>query len=377
MVYLDNAATTKVCESAQKAVVNAMQNDFGNPSSLYRLGLDAENIVTESARTIAQMIGCDFKEILFTSGATESNNTAILGAVSANKRAGNKIVVSAIEHPSVYEVAKALEQDGFEVEYIYPRDDGSFYPEDFAQAVDDKTIIVSCMLVNNENGALLPIERIAKAVKRKSPTVLMHTDAVQAFGKIPVNVKKLSVDLMSISGHKIYAPKGIGALYIKKGTKIKPLLFGGGQQNNMRVGTEPVPMISALAESVRELKLKQASNLAHYTRLKEYFLESIKDIDDIEYNVQNNSIPYIVSFSVDRIKSEVLLHFLEQKEIYVSSGSACSKGKKSRVLKAFGASDMKADTTLRISFSEENTTDDIDKLLENIKIGIESLAKLK
>lgn len=377
MIYLDNAATTRVCKSAADAAVNAMLCDFGNPSALYRLGLNAENIVSDAAEAIADGIGAAPGEILFTSGATESNNLALLGAARANRRAGNKIIISSVEHPSVFETAKALESDGFEVKYISPRGDGAVYARDFIDQADDKTILVSCMLVNNETGARLPVEEIAAGVHRKNPKAIVHTDAVQAFGKIPVGVKRLGVDLMSMSGHKIYGPKGIGALYIKKATKIKPALFGGGQQNGMRVGTEPVPQIAAFAAAAKFCFENLSDNSAHYRELKEYFTGLCADIPEITLNSGEDAAPYIVNFSVSGLKSEVLLHFLEQEEIYVSSGSACSKGKKSRVLKEFGRSDREADTALRISFSPETEKQQLNALAQKIQSGLKTLAKLR
>ncbi len=377
MIYLDNAATTAVCPEAKNAVLNAMVKDFGNPSSLYGLGLTAENIMSESANTIAGILNCSPKEILFTSGATESNNLALLGAARANKRNGNKIIVSEIEHPSVHETAKALESEGFEVLFIPPRSKSGLCAEDFINAADDKTILVSCMLVNNEIGAVSPVSEIAAGVRRKNPKTIIHSDAVQAFCKIPINLKRLGVDLLSVSGHKIYAPKGIGALYIKDKTKIKPLLFGGGQQRNLRVGTEPVELIAGFAAAADVCFRRMAKNAEHYAVLKREFIEKTQDIAQIALNSTDDCAPYIVNFSVDSLKSEVLLHFLEQKEIYVSSGSACSKGKKSRVLKAFGFSDRAADCALRISFCPDSSKEDIGALVNRIKLGLSTLARLR
>ena len=374
-IYLDNAATTKVCAQAADAAADAMLHTYGNPSSLHRLGMEAENLVTKAKKQLAAALSCQPGEILFTSGATESNNLAILGGCKAARRSGNKIVTSAVEHPSVLEPVRALEREGYEVSYIRPREDGSFSAQDFVDAVDERTALISAMLVNSEVGTRLPVEEITAGVRQKNPKTLVHIDAVQGFGKIPLSAKKLGADLISVSGHKIYAPKGIGALYIKKGVRVSPLLYGGGQQNGLRVGTECVPLIAAFGEAAAFCSACQRDVLARYKQLREDLLETLSQIPDVTVNSPEGSVPYILNLSVKGIRSEILLHFLEQAGIYVSSGSACSKGAKSHVLAAMGLPDERIDTAIRLSFSYETTGEQLTAFAARLKEGIDTLMK--
>ena len=374
-IYLDNAATTKVCAQAADAAADAMLHTYGNPSSLHRLGMEAENLVTKAKKQLAAALSCQPGEILFTSGATESNNLAILGGCRAARRSGNKIVTSAVEHPSVLEPVRALEREGYEVSYIHPREDGSFSAQDFVDAVDERTALISAMLVNSEVGTRLPVEEITAGVRQKNPKTLVHIDAVQGFGKIPLSAKKLGADLISVSGHKIYAPKGIGALYIKKGVRVSPLLYGGGQQNGLRVGTECVPLIAAFGEAAAFCSACQRDVLARYKQLREDLLETLSQIPDVTVNSPEGSVPYILNLSVKGIRSEILLHFLEQAGIYVSSGSACSKGAKSHVLAAMGLPDERIDTAIRLSFSYETTGEQLTAFAARLKEGIDTLMK--
>lgn len=374
-IYLDNAATTKVCAQAADAAADAMLHTYGNPSSLHRLGMEAENLVTKAKKQLAAALSCQPGEILFTSGATESNNLAILGGCKAARRSGNKIVTSAVEHPSVLEPVRALEREGYEVSYIRPREDGSFSAQDFVDAVDERTALISAMLVNSEVGTRLPVEEITAGVRQKNPKTLVHIDAVQGFGKIPLSAKKLGADLISVSGHKIYAPKGIGALYIKKGVRVSPLLYGGGQQNGLRVGTECVPLIAAFGEAAAFCNACQRDVLARYKQLREDLLEILSTIPDVTVNSPEGSVPYILNLSVKGIRSEILLHFLEQAGIYVSSGSACSKGAKSHVLAAMGLPDERIDTAIRLSFSYETTGEQLTAFAARLKEGIDTLMK--
>ena len=374
-IYLDNAATTKVCAQAADAAADAMLHTYGNPSSLHRLGMEAENLVTKAKKQLAAALSCQPGEILFTSGATESNNLAILGGCKAARRSGNKIVTSAVEHPSVLEPVRALEREGYEVSYIRPREDGSFSAQDFVDAVDERTALISAMLVNSEVGTRLPVEEITAGVRQKNPKTLVHIDAVQGFGKIPLSAKKLGADLISVSGHKIYAPKGIGALYIKKGVRVSPLLYGGGQQNGLRVGTECVPLIAAFGEAAAFCNACQRDVLARYKQLREDLLEILSTIPDVTVNSPEGSVPYILNLSVKGIRSEILLHFLEQASIYVSSGSACSKGAKSHVLAAMGLPDERIDTAIRLSFSYETTGEQLTAFAARLKEGIDTLMK--
>lgn len=376
-IYLDNSATTKVCQKSIDAVINAMQNDYGNATSLHRKGFEAEKLIINAKKEISKALMCNENEIFFTSGATESNNMAIIGSVLANKRRGKKIITTAIEHSSVLESTKFLESMGYEIVRIKPNENGEFLPLDFFNAVDDNTVLVSAMFVNNETGTILPVCEIAKAVKAKNKQTIFHTDAVQGFLKIPLKVKNTDIDLLSFSGHKIYAPKGIGALYIKKGTKIQPLLYGGGQQNGIRVGTDSVPLISGLGQAVAEILPQREKLLSNYKELKTYLISMLENNDNVIINSKQNDAPYIVNISVKKIRSEIMLHYLEQFNIYVSSGSACSKGANSHVLSAFGYSKDRIDTALRISFSKDTTKEDLEFFVEKLNDGINSLAKMK
>lgn len=377
MHYLDNSATTKPCQAAVNAAVAAMTEDFGNPSSLHRLGLNAENIMTGARRTLsAQLTGsvADADSILFTSGATESNNLAILGSAEANRRAGHTILTTTIEHPSVLEPLAHLESEGWRVVKISPRADGSFSPDDFAAAADEDTVLVSVMLVNNEVGTILPVGEIARAVRRKNPKILVHCDAVQAFGKIPFKAASLGADLISVSGHKLYAPKGIGALYVRKGVRCRPRLYGGGQQRGFRPGTEPIPQIAAFAAAVADVRPRMEETLSRYLSLKDHLLRRLSACEEVLINSPAEAAPYIVNLSAGRVRSEVMLHFLEQEGIYVSSGSACSKGAKSHVLEAMKLPPARIDSALRVSFSRETTEADIDAFADRLLLGLKTLA---
>ena len=377
-VYLDNAATTKPCEPAVTAAFQSMVEDFGNPSSLHKIGLTAEQHVTEARKAIAAALVCDPKCITFTSGATEANNTIILGAAkNYGKRSRKKIIISAIEHPSVAEPVKMLEDSGeYKVVRIKPDRNGVIDPDDFIKEVDDTTFLVSCMLVNNETGAINPVKKIFSYVKRNYPEVITHCDAVQAFMKLPIK----SADLFAIvvSGHKVHAVKGAGAMYIRKGIRIAPLVHGGGQENGLRSGTEAVPLITAFGAAVRALMGTMKNAYSNAETINNYMIEQLSKLDYIKINSrQEDCSPYILNFSVEGIRSEIMLHHLESKEIYVSSGSACSKGAHSSVLTAMGISDKLADSAIRVSICRTTSTADIDLLIEALKDGYSTLAKTK
>lgn len=376
-IYLDNSATTKVCPAAVEAVVQAMQTDYGNAASLHRKGFEAEQLLVHAKKTLAFALSCGENEIYFTSGATESNNLALIGAAQAAKRRGKKIITTAIEHPSVLETMTYLETQGFEVVRLLPDADGKYSPDAFYQAIDEQTILVSSMFVNNETGLVLPVLEIARAVKRKNPQTLFHTDAVQGFLKLPLKLKNSHIDLLSASGHKIYAPKGVGLLYVKKGVRIQPLFYGGGQQNGIRVGTDSVALIAGLAAAVQENQNRLKEHELHYRSLKAHLLSLAEEIPEIAINSPSDAAPFVVNLSVEKIRSEIMLHYLEQSGIFVSSGSACSKGAHSHVLEAFGLNRSRIDTALRISFSPETTMEDLDFLVFKLKEGIASLAKTK
>lgn len=366
VIYLDNAATTKVCDEAASAITGCLQDNYGNPSSLHGMGIDAEKIIDNTRKIIGMALACEAECIYFTSGATESNNLAVLGVAGAYGKRKRKIITTSIEHPSVSECMNKLEEDGFEVVRISPNSDGEFDVDDFINAVDGNTCMVSAMLVNNENGYTLPIGKIFKAIKRKNPDVITHCDAVQGFMKTPIKVKELNADLISISGHKIYSAKGIGAFYIKKGIRLKPICNGGGQEKGLRSGTESVPLIAGLGASVEKLNSTISCRLDKANELREYFLEKLDKLDGVAINLNDNSMPYIINVSIKGIRSEIMLHFLEEKGIYVSSGSACSKGAKSNVLKEFGLGDGLIDSAIRISTSFENTVEDMEMLVNSI-----------
>lgn len=373
-IYLDNSATTKPCKAAIEKMLEVLTSKYGNPSSLHSKGLEAEQEIELTRGVIAETLGAGAHEIFFTSGGTEANNLAILGATESNKRKGNKIVTTAVEHSSVFNSAKELEKNGYEVVYLTPNKNGEITASQLEDAIDEKTVLVNVMCVNNEVGSLFPVESLKAVIKRKRSPALLHIDAVQAFGKIPLNVDKLGVDLLSISAHKIHGPKGVGALYVRRGVKIAPRMFGGEQQQKLRPGTEAVPLISGFGAAVQQLKLSE--QYEEIRRLNELCRRELLKIEGIEINSPNTAIPHILNVSTNAIKSETMLHFLSSKGIFVSSGSACAKGKKSRVLTEMGLSQRRIDTALRISFSRYNTESDIEELVRQIRVGIETLAHI-
>lgn len=373
--YLDNSATTVTSENAAQKALMMMTTKYGNPSSLHKKGLEAELEMNKAREIIADSLSVDADELYFTSGSTESNNTVIFGVASAKRRAGKKIVTTAIEHSSVMESLKKLENDGFEVIYLSPDENGVVPPSSFEQAVDENTILVAVMAVNNEIGSIQNIERISKIVKRKNPDAIFHCDAVQAYGKMVLKPKKYNVDTLCVSAHKVHGPKGVGALYIKKGVRIAPLIYGGEQQKKVRPGTESAPLIASFATAVEEFDI--AKNREYVKSLNTYLKSELLKIDSVTINSSDDALEYVLNISVDSIKSETMLHHLEQDNVYVSSSSACAKGKKSYVLKALGLSDKLIDSSLRISFSKYNTKDDVDAFLASLKNGINTLAKSK
>ncbi len=311
--YLDNSATTKVSKAAAQKAFDIMCENYGNASSLHSLGLKAETELEGARKIISKVLGCESSEIYFTSGGTEANNTAVFGAAQALKRRGNKIVTSSVEHSSVLESMKELENRGFDVIYLSPDENGIITADKISNAVDDKTILVSIMTANNETGALNDISKIRKIVTAKKSPALIHTDAVQAFGKINIKVKKTDVDLMTITAHKIHGPKGVGALYIKKGKRIVPLHFGGEQEKKIRPGTEALPLIGAFGVAVSELEIDK--NYEKISELNAYARKKLSQIDGITFHSGENALPYIMNIAVKGIRSETMLHFLAQNEI--------------------------------------------------------------
>lgn len=376
MIYFDNCATTKPCEQAIKAAEAALRDTWGNPSSLHKMGVSSESLVNHARSIIARALNAEDNEITFTSGATESNNTAIFSAALTKGKRRRKIITTAFEHPSVSSPIKRLEEQGFEIVRIFPEKDGVINPSDVLSKIDSNTLLVSLMLVNNETGVITDVSKIFKAVKMRDKDIYTHTDAVQGFMKININSKAMYADMISISGHKAYAPKGIGALYIKKGVNLLPFIVGGGQESGRRSGSESTVLINAFGAAVNAHINDIGSRFDKASLLKEYLRDRIKDVDGVYLHEFKNSLPYINSVTVERYKSETLLHFLESKDIYVSSGSACSKGKKSEVLKSFGYNDSELESTLRISFCADNTTEQIDEFIDAIKEAKQSLVKI-
>ena len=373
-IYLDNSATTKPCKECVEKVIEMLTAKYGNPSSLHGKGLEAEQEIESARAVIAQVLNANASEIYFTSGGTEANNIAVFGSVAANKKRGRKIVTTAVEHSSVYNSAKELEKEGFEVAFLKPDEAGQITLEQIEEAIDGNTILVSMMLVNNEVGVIFPVEKIKKVIIQKKSPALLHVDAVQAFGKVPINVEKMAFDLLTVSAHKVHGPKGVGALYKRKNAHIVPRTFGGEQQKKLRPGTEAVPLIAGFGAAVRQFNLTE--QYEKIFRLNQYFREKISNMSKISINSPQNALPYIINISTNEIKSETMLNFLSSKGIFISSGSACAKGKKSRVLSEMKLSERRIDTALRISFSKYNTTEDVDEFLRQLSFGIENLAHI-
>lgn len=373
IVYLDNSATTKPCGKAIEYMKNCLEYDWGNPSSLHLLGMNAENTVSSARSLVAKSINAKPNEIIFTSGGTEANNTAVMSALSRKNR-GNRVITTAIEHPSVLETVKRLENHGFEIIYLKPDKNGIISLNDLENALTEKTVLVSIMLVNNEVGSIQPVSEAVKLVRQKSPNAFFHCDAVQAYGKMPINVNTLGVDMLTASGHKIHGPKGIGFLYLNSKTHISPFITGGGQENGMRSGTESVPLIAGLKGAVEEFDdlTKQLQNVKD---IYNYAVCRLSEIPNITVNSPDNSLPFILNISVNGYRSETLLHFLEMKEIYVSSGSACSKGNTSYVLKEMNVNPKAIDSALRLSFSKYTSKQDINLLANELKNATAKLRK--
>lgn len=375
-IYFDNSATTKTDERVAKVIYDVMTEDYGNPSSLHQKGFEAEKIYNRAKMDVAKIMNCKKEEIFFTSGGTESNNLAILGSVEALKKRGNKIITTALEHPSVSNAINHLEEKGFEVVRVYPDGKGNITPEDVLKHVDNKTILVSLMLVNNEIGTIIPVGEIAKKVRKINPLTQIHCDCVQGFGKVRFNLaRNLDVNFLTASGHKVNAPKGIGFLYVKKGSKIKPIVFGGQQQDGLRSGTENVPMAVGFALAAKLAYENLPETNENVKKIKEYIENELKDLDYIKINSPENSLPYILNISVLGIRSETMLHFLEDKGIYISSGSACSKGKLSPVLKAMKLTEKQVDSAIRLSFGKYNTMEEAEIFVKALKEGYEKIAK--
>lgn len=362
--YFDNSATTKVLDCVKDAVVDAMCVNYGNAAAKHRKGVEAENLIREAQKAIADTLKVQEKEILFTSGGTESNNTALIGTALANRRAGKHLITTGVEHPSIYNTMSFLEEMGFEVTYLPVDHLGHISLEDLENAIREDTILVSVMYVNNEVGAVEPIEAISQCIKKKNPKTLFHVDAIQAYGKYKIRPKKQGIDLLSVSGHKIHAPKGVGFLYIRDGVKIRPILFGGGQQKGMRSGTENVPGCVGLGVAAREAYKDFDARIEKLYTLREHLIAGLKPLGGVTINGSEDrtNAPQIVSASFEGVRSEVLLHALEDKGVYVSSGSACSSNHPgiSGTLKGIGVKKELLDSTIRFSLGDLNTEEEVD-----------------
>lgn len=373
--YFDNSATTKPAKEVVDAMVDVLTDNYGNPSSLHRKGDEAKAVLDKSRSALANTFSCRPDEVYFTSGGTESNNIAIFGTAAALKRRGNRIVTTTIEHPSVLECMARLESQGFEIIRLPVDRYGVVREADIYSAVNRNTILVSMMLVNNEVGSIQPVEAASRAVKRAGSSALVHCDAVQAFGKIPVRPASLHADLISVSSHKVHGPKGAGALYVKKGIRLVPYVLGGGQEENIRSGTHGIPGIAGFGAAVQSIG-DINENYEYVKDLKTLLLASLAGFDKIKINSSINSLPYIVNLSVVGVPSEVLRNFLSERGIYVSTGSACSKGHRSRVLTSMSLPHERIDSAIRISFSRFNTREEVLYLADVLKEANNVLRKV-
>lgn len=380
-VYFDNSATTKVFDCVRDIVVKTMTEDYANPSAKHKKGMEAEQYIRRAAAQIAKTLKVQEKEILFTSGGTESNNMALIGTAMANQRAGKHLITTRIEHASVYNPMAWLEQQGFEVTYLGVDEKGHISLEELREAVRPDTILVSVMHVNNEIGAIEPVEEIGAMLHAMNPSILFHVDAIQSYGKLQIRPKKAHIDLLSASGHKIHGPKGVGFLYIDQRVKIHPLIYGGGQQRDLRSGTENVPGIAGMGAAAEEIYRDHEEKMERLTGLKDYFISRMGEIPEAVVNSLpgKEGAPQIVSVSFSGVRSEVLLHALEDKGIYVSSGSACSSNHPaiSGTLKAVGVKREFLDSTLRFSFGMFNTREEADYTIEVLKELLPVLTKYR
>ncbi len=378
--YLDNSATTVVVAPVKDIMIKTMCEDFGNPSSLHLKGVDAEKYVKKVREIIAKSLKVDEKEIIFTSGGTESNNLALIGTALANQRAGKHIITTCFEHASVLSTMDFLKDMGFEITYLAVDSDGKIDLNQLKESLREDTILVSVMFVNNEIGAVEPVSEISKIIKAYNPDIVFHVDAIQAYGKYIINPKKLGIDLLSVSGHKIHGPKGSGFLYASGKVKLKPIIYGGGQQKGMRSGTENVPAIAGLGEAVKYSYDNFNEKIEKLYSLKDYFIDEVSKIDNVKINSKKGkeSAPHIVSVSFIGVRSEVMLHTLEDRDIFVSAGSACSSNKQKNVsatLKGIGLKPEEIDSTIRFSFCYETTKEEIDYAVDVIKENIAMLRR--
>ena len=373
MHYLDNSATTRVCPEAAQAALRAMTETFGNPSSTYTLGREAKKLLDQSRKQVSDALGCTPQELVFTSCGSESDNWAILAGAEAMKRKGKHVISSLVEHDAVRKSLDELEARGFEVTRLKPERDGSVSVSALEAALREDTVLVSLMLVNNETGGVTDIAGIARALKAAGSAALLHTDAVQGFLKVPFSAKSLGADLISVSGHKIHAPKGVGALYLRRGLRLKPFLVGGGQEEGRRAGTEAVPQIAAFGEACRVGRAGMTENIRRMAAMKSSLLERLRaEIPELRW--VDSAAPHILSVSLPGWRSEVLMNFLEERQIYVSKSSACKKGGRSHVLEAIGLDAATIDGALRIGLSRMTAEEDLEALCLGLRDARERLA---
>ncbi len=384
IVYLDNAATTKPFESVKEKMIETLGESYGNPSSLHSKGVEAEQYIKEAKKIIASNLKVEEKEIIFTSGGTESNNMALIGTALANQRAGKHIITTKIEHPSVHNPLVYLENNGFHITYLNVDSNGHVKINELLDAINEETILVSIMFVNNEIGAVEDVETISKAIKEKKKDIIFHVDAIQAYGKYRIYPKRMGIDLLSVSAHKIHGPKGIGFLYIKEKVKVKPIIYGGEQQKGMRSGTENVPGIAGMGQAVKEIYTNHEERCEKLYELKSYFIEKVKELGEVTINGLDgmkvkDTAPHVISVSFAGIRSEVLLHSLAEKGVYVSAGSACASNHPqiSGTLKAIGVKKELLDSTLRFSLSVFTTKEELDYTLEALKELLPMLRKYR
>lgn len=374
-IYFDNSATTRVSPEAARRALELMTEEYGNPSSLHRRGFLAEQALAQARGEIARILGAEPEEVAFTSCGSEGNNLAVIGGAMAARRRGNKVVTTAVEHESVLAPVRHLSENGFEAVYLPPRAGGAVDPEEAAAAVDERTVLLSVMHVNSETGAVNDLRAIARAARRNNPRLLIHADCVQSFGKLPVSPKSWGVDFVTLSGHKIHAPKGIGAIYAAKGSRLLPLYYGSGQERGLHPGTENTPGACAFGLAARQMWEAREENMARFRQLRERLTEKLQKMPGVCINSPPDGAPYIVNLSLPGIPSEVMIHYLERREIYVSGGSACAKGARSHVLTAMGLPVDRVDGALRVSFCRENTPGEVDEFCRQLALGLEELAR--
>ena len=370
--YLDNSATTPLCNEALRAMEQALTTQYGNPSALHAKGIAAKGLLTDARRSVAAALGANPAEIYFSPSGTLANNTAVFGAAAMLQKRGRRVITTAVEHPSVLNCMAALEERGFEVIYLPPAANGGFAPEDLRQALTKDTVLVSTMLVNNETGAINPVEHIAPAVRKAGAPALIHIDAIQGFGKLPFRPARIGADLVSVSGHKLHGPKGVGALYVRKGLNLRNYIYGGGQENGLFSGTENVAGITGFGAAVRALPDIRAQ-LTVTQQKKALLLEKLSRLPQVKINSPEGGLPYIVNLSVEGIPSQVLINFLSERQIYVSAGSACKKGHRSEVLTRMGLPPARIDSAIRVSMSRMTTEKELTLFADAVGEAVKTI----